>query len=122
MNELIPYISTAVSVLTLIVLMRKLNGTPEKRDVGPQPFVVKEHVEFVTQDHVREIKQSIESIDIRMEAMKKDLSESRRRIYATANTHSNALHFIAGRLAGKGDADADRLRAILKRAEEIETE
>ena len=76
-----------------------------------------------------DMKEALEKLEGKIDGLVSKIEESgssqynaRRRMHAQLNAHSNALHFIAGRLTGKGDADGQHLRQILRRAEDAEHE
>ena len=80
----------------------------------PQPAL---HKQFADRENTDKL---LDQIFSELKELNKSHSDSRRLMYKRINAHSNALHFLAGRLSGKGDPDAIRLREILKHAEELD--
>lgn len=112
-------------------VIKKRRGEAEPRSIANQPVRVVGETRLATHEELMradtalkeltsKIEEGFKMLNTRIDTFGSSNHAAHRIIHAKVNSHSNALHFIAGRLSGKGEADGMRLSEILERAREAE--
>lgn len=122
--------SVATGALAVWALLDRLRGKRESVNIegkvdtrrseeGPSRTEFDMYVETLKdlrderKEDAKEIKSTLKEIDEKIDEFSSDQYKARGRMHHRMNTLENAMHFWAGKLAGQGDKDAEKLRDIL---------
>jgi hypothetical protein len=115
-GQWILYALLAISVLVNArVGIAKLMGKPEKTTVGPQPFVVAKHEEFVKRPEFTDLKKQVEGLSVKMDVEHRELIEAGNKRVADLK---DAIHGIKDDLGEKIDC---ALQQVFHRVNEHES-
>jgi hypothetical protein len=112
-------VAAVLGFLSLIEKIRgstKVNATTKSSDDGPGRIEFDLHIAGLRED-LTDLKAGQNAMMGKLEAWSGAQYRARGRMHRDINTLKNAMNFWAGKMAGQGDPDAQRLVDILAEAE-----
>lgn len=123
------WVSSATSILTLFMLMRKFSGQAERREITPQPLEVKpspeyalrahSHPEYITREdcHAAHM-QASQTEASRIEQVQRQLDHFSNEMKATLQKHNESAESRASKLHSRIDPIAQLAQSTTDRLED----